>query len=106
MTIRAMATILVNIGALLPASPPVNHLAADPVEECPVLFRQRQFCRRPLSATYRAPMVEGAKPRDRPLRGFILSASDPVGQTGGAQPPAEAVKWAPLPIHSDQSLGK
>ena len=50
MTIRAMATILVNIRALLPASPPVTHLAADPVEECPVPYRRRQFRPRPLSA--------------------------------------------------------
>jgi hypothetical protein len=103
---RATATILVNIGALLPANPPVNHLAVDPVEECPVLYRRRQFRLPPLSGAYPARMVEGATPRDGALRVFILSASDPVGQTGGAQPPAEAVKWAQLPIHSDPSASE
>jgi hypothetical protein len=60
MAMRATATILVNIGALLPANPPVNHLAVDPVEECPVLYRRRQFRPRPLSAAYPEPPVKGA----------------------------------------------
>ena len=51
---QATATSLVNIGALLPASPPVNHVAVDPVEECPVLYRQGQFRLRSLSAAYRS----------------------------------------------------
>jgi hypothetical protein len=57
--IRAPKTSLVNIHALLPASPPVDHVAVDPVEECPVRNRQGQFRARPLAAAYPAIRTDG-----------------------------------------------
>jgi hypothetical protein len=56
---RATKTSLVNIRALLPASPPVDYVAVDPVEECPVWNRQGQFRARPLAAAYPATGTDG-----------------------------------------------
>lgn len=65
--IRAAATRRLNIRALLPACAPVDQLAVDPVEECPVRIRRGQCRVGRLAATYhQSPVRMISSSRRRP----------------------------------------